>query len=232
MRSVGPLMVMDGERRHRMAREALAGYAHGPDAPIEAAAEALAMAESARVVVLVEGISDQIAVETSAKRRGRDLKAERIVVVPMGGAHAIARYLTLFGPDGAGLTVTGICDAGEEKFFRRGLEAAAIGSPGSRRAMEELGFFVCVQDLEDELIRASGREAIEALLDSQEDLDSFRTLQKQPEWRHKNFDAQMHRWLRAGAHRNLRYARLLVRSLPLDEIPRPLDGVLAATSSA
>jgi hypothetical protein len=225
-------MVIDGERRLQLEREALAGYAHGPDAQIEAAAEALAMAESARVVVLVEGISDQIAVETSANRRQRDLDAEGIVVVPMGGAHAIRGYLGRFGPEGSGISVTGLCDAGEEKFFRQGLEAAGIGSPGSRREMAELGFFVCVQDLEDELIRASGQEAIETLLDSQEDLDSFRTLQKQPEWRHKNFDAQMHRWLRAGAHRNLRYARLLARSLPLDQMPHPIDGVLAATSSA
>ena len=224
-------MVMDGERRHRMAREALAGYEHGPDAPIEATVAALAMAESARAVVLVEGISDQIAVETLAKRRGRDLTAERIVVVPMGGAHAIARYLTLFGPDGAGLTVTGICDAGEEKFFRRGLKAAGIGSPQNRTEMERLGFFVCDDDLEDELIRASGRGAIEALLVSQEDFGSFRTLQAQPAWRDESFEAQMRRWLGAGARRKLRYARLLVLSLPLDRIPRPLDAVLATTST-
>jgi hypothetical protein len=95
--------------------------------------------------------------------------------------------------------------------------------------MQQLGFFVCVEDLEQELIRASASAAIEALLDSQGDLGSFRTLQKQPAWRHRAFDAQMHRWLRAGSRRNLRYARLLTLSLDLDEMPRPLEALLATT---
>ena len=95
--------------------------------------------------------------------------------------------------------------------------------------MERSGFFVCVEDLEDELIRASGRAAIEALLDSQGDLGSFHTLQKQPAWRGMSFQDQMRRWLGAGSRRKIRYARLLVLALPLDRMPRPLTAVLAAT---
>lgn len=218
---------MDGERRRRLAREALDGYVSGPDAPLEATAAALVMAESARSVVLVEGISDQIALETLASRYGRDLGADGIVIVPIGGAQAASRYLLRFGPEGAGLVTAGMCDAGEERFFRRGLAAGGLGSPRNRSEMEQLGFFVCVEDLEHELIRASGRVATETLLDSQGDLGSFRTLQKQPAWRREAFEAQMHRWLRAGARRNLRYARLLVLSLDLDRMPRPLEAVLA-----
>ena len=45
----------------------------------------------ARAIVLVEGISDQIALETLAVRRGRDLAAERVVIVPTGGAHGVRR---------------------------------------------------------------------------------------------------------------------------------------------
>ncbi len=67
------LRFVDGERRERLAREALEGWVSGPDAPIAATAAALVNAESARVVVLVEGISDQLAVETLAGRNGRDL---------------------------------------------------------------------------------------------------------------------------------------------------------------
>ncbi|MGI9598682.1 MAG: TOPRIM nucleotidyl transferase/hydrolase domain-containing protein [Acidimicrobiales bacterium] len=223
---------MDGERRRRLAREALDGYANGPDAPVAATADALALAESARSVVLVEGISDQIALETAARCAGRDLAAEGAVVVPIGGAQAIARYLVHFGPAGADLVVTGMCDAGEEVFFRRGLAAGGIGSPRDRSEMERLGFFVCVDDLEQELIRASNPDALERLLDSQGDLGSFRTMQKQPAWRDRAFDAQVYRWLRAGAGRNLRYARLLVLSLDLERVPRPLVAVLAATRVA
>src|SRR3954453_2447292 len=44
----------------------LAGYVSGPAAATEATALALARARAAGAVVLVEGVSDQIAVETSA----------------------------------------------------------------------------------------------------------------------------------------------------------------------
>ena len=37
-------------------------------------------------VVLVEGVSDQVAVETLCARRGLDLPAEGICVLPLGGA--------------------------------------------------------------------------------------------------------------------------------------------------
>ena len=222
------LCLVNGEQRHRLAQEVLNGSIHGPDAPVEATAAALVRAESARAVVLVEGISDQMALETLASRQASDPGAEGIVIVPIGGAHAVARYLELFGPQGADLTIVGMCDAGEAQHVRRGLEAAGLGSSRNSAEMERLGFFVCEEDLEDELIRACGQMAIEALLDSQGDLDSFRIFRQQPAWRQEGFDAQMRRWLGAGARRKIRYARLLVLSLPLDRMPRPLTAVLSA----
>jgi len=51
--------------------EPLAGYVSGPAAATQATGLALARAVGARAVVLVEGVSDQIAVETLAGRRGR-----------------------------------------------------------------------------------------------------------------------------------------------------------------
>lgn len=216
-----------GPDRARLAREALAGYPTGPDAPVLARDAALARASTARSLVLVEGVSDQVAVETLAVRLGLDLATSGVVVLPMGGAHGVAGHLALFGPHGAGLSLSGLCDEAEEEYFRRGLSVAGVGTPQSRRDMEELGFFVCVEDLEDELIRASGRESIEALLDSQGDLGSFQTLQKQPAWRDESFDAQMRRFLGAGASRKSRYAGLLVGALALERMPSPLLGVLA-----
>jgi predicted ATP-dependent endonuclease of OLD family len=65
-------------------------------------------------VVLVEGISDQLALEALAARRGRKLDAEGISVVAMGGAHNIASFLDLFGPQGLDVGLAGLCDAGEE----------------------------------------------------------------------------------------------------------------------
>ena len=217
---------MDISRRRELASRLLDGYVHGPAAATEATARALAKVAAAEAVVLVEGISDQIAVETLAARRGRDLGAERVVVLPVGGAHAMTRYLIQLGPAGAGLRLAGLCDAGEENIVRRGLASAGIGSPGTRDGMERLGFHVCVEDLEDELIRAIGAARVEALIDSQGDLGSFRSLQRQPEWRSQPAGAQLRRFLGSGARRKLRYARLLAGSVNLDRLPHPLEAVL------
>jgi hypothetical protein len=208
--------------------ELLAGYVTGPAAATEATAMALPQAAAARAVVLVEGVSDQIAVETLARRHGRDLAAEGIAVLPAGGAGGIARYLRLFGPEGTGARLAGLCDAGEEHIVRRGLAAAGLGSPGSRADLERLGFFVCVQDLEDELIRAAGPALAAAVLAAHGDLAAFRTIQRQPAWRGRDESAQLRRFLGAGSKRKLRYARLLTEAIDPDRIPRPLAAVLAA----
>jgi hypothetical protein len=193
----------------------------------QATRRALAKVSGSRAIVLVEGISDQIALETLAARRGRNLEGEGISVVPIGGAQAIGRFLTRFGPEGSGTRLAGLCDAGEEEVFRRGLEQAGFGSHLTRSDMERLGFYVCVADLEDELIRALGPASVEAVLDSQGDLGSFRTFQKQPAWRGRRVEAQLRRFLCSADRRSIRYARLLVEALELARGPRPLDGVLA-----
>jgi hypothetical protein len=217
---------MDIARRRELASRLLDGYVHGPAAATEATARALVKAAVAEAIVLVEGISDQIAVETLAARRGRDLGTERVVVLPIGGAHAITRYLTQFGPAGAGLRLAGLCDIGEENVVRRGLASAGIGSPRTRADMERLGFYVCVDDLEDELIRAIGAAWVEELIDSQGDLGSFRSLQRQPEWRGQPAGAQLRRFLGSGARRKLRYARLLAGTVDLHRLPHPLEALV------
>lgn len=181
-----------------------------------------------RAVVLVEGISDQVAVEATAARLGRDLSGEGVSVVPMGGAHAIGRFLTRFGPQGGNLQLAGLYDVGEESVIRRALQHAGLGVGSSLTGaeLEELGFYVCIADLEDELIRALGATAVEAVVASQGELDSFRTLQKEPAWRGQEVEAQLRRFMGSGATRKIRYARLLVDALDLARIPRPLRLVL------
>jgi hypothetical protein len=189
--------------------------------------QGLHLASPSRAVVLVEGISDRIALETLAGRRGRNLDAEGIRVVPIGGAQAIGRFLDLFGPRGYDVRLAGLCDAGEEGDFRRGLERAGLGSNLTRVDMESLGFYVCVADLEDELIRALGAAPVEQVVDAQGDLGSFRTLQKQPAWQGRPIEAQLRRFMGSGGRRKIRYARLLVEALDLTRMPRPLDRLLA-----
>jgi hypothetical protein len=199
----------------------LAGYVTGPAAATEATAVALVRAERARVVVLVEGVSDQIAVETLAGRLDRDLAAERVVVLPVGGAHGFARHVRRFGP---GTRLAGLCDAGEANVVAHGLAAAGIGTPDG---LERLGFFVCVDDLEDELIRAAGPARVRDVFAAHGDLGAFRTIQRQPAWRGQDESAQLRRFLGAGARRKLRYARLLTEAIDIDRIPRPLTALLS-----
>jgi hypothetical protein len=179
-------------------------------------------------VILVEGVSDQAAVEALAERRGRDLAAEGVAVVPIGGAQAIGRFVEHYGPHGLDLRLAGLCDAAEERDFQRALERSGLGERLTREDTERLGFFVCDADLEEELIRALGAPAVEAVLEANRDLNPFRTFQKQPFWRGQPAERQLHRFMGSADSRKLRYARLLVDALPLERIPRPLEQVLAS----
>jgi hypothetical protein len=195
--------------------------------PVDPRTVVAAEASFARAVVLVEGVSDQLALEALAERRGRNLHAEGISIVPMGGAQSIGSFLDLFGPQGLDVRLVGLCDAGEEAHFQRALERAGLGSDLTRGDMERLGFYVCVADLEDEQIRALGTAAVEKIVDAQGDLGSFRTLQKQPAWQGRTNDEQLRRFMGSGGSRKIVYAPLLVDALAPTQVPRPLDRVLA-----
>ncbi len=157
-------------------------------------------------VVLVEGITDRIALEAVAAKLGLDLALEGIEIVPIGGAQAIRRAAAQY----EGERVVGLCDAGEEGWFRRALGDAA---------------YVCTADLEDELIRALGPAGVEEVVAAQGELATFRNFQNQPAWRGRPVEAQLRRWLQNGG-RYLRYPPLLVEALEPERIPRPLAGVL------
>jgi hypothetical protein len=177
-------------------------------------------------VVLVEGMSDRLALEALASHLGVVLSAEGVSVVAMGGAKNIARFLDRFGPRGLDVALAGMYDEAEESDVRRGLERAGIGSGLSREEIERLGFHACVEDLEDELIRASGADAVIELIEARGELGSFRTLQKQPEWRGQLVERQLWRFLGNGG-RKIEYAPLLVAALDPSDVPRPLHDVLA-----
>ena len=179
-------------------------------------------------VVLVEGVSDQRAVETLAARRNRDLHAEGVAVVPMGGATNIAHFADLYGPAGANLRLAGLCDAAQAPGFGRGLERAGLGSALTRADLERLGFFVCDADLEDELIRALGAAAAEQVIEQHGEIASLRILQNQPAHRGRAHDQQLHRFLGTRSGRKAQYAALLVEALDPAGVPAPLDRLLDA----
>jgi hypothetical protein len=178
-----------------------------------------------RAVILVEGESDKAALETLAGRLGHDLSADGVTVVAMGGATNVGRYLEQHA--GTGVALAGLCDAGEEGDFRRGLDRIGLGSNLTRGGLESLGFFVCEPDLEAEMIRALGTAAVEGVLEAQGELASFRIMQRQPAQRGRPVEDQLRRFLGTRSGRKVAYGRLLAEAVDLGRVPRPLRAVLA-----
>jgi hypothetical protein len=172
-----------------------------------------------RTAVLLEGLSDLAAVEALAARRGRDLAAEGVCVVPMGGAMSVGRYAGLLGPPGLGLRLAGLCDEREQRFFDRGLQRARA----PRRDI-----FVCAADLEDELIRALGTARVEEVVRTEGDLRPWQTFLHQPAHNGRPRQQQLRRFLGTKKGRKIRYGRLLVEALDPEQVPAPLDDLLTS----
>lgn len=215
----------DVERFRRAAVSWIAGVATRESAAVAREVTALGRV---RTVVLVEGDSDAAAVQRLAERRGRDLAAEAVAIVPLGGATSIRRFMDLFVGQSLDVRLAGLCDAAEEGYFRRALEGAGLGHDLTPADMRSLGFHVCVADLEDELIRAHGVESVEAVIEQQGELRAFRTFQRQPAQRERPAELQLRRFLGTHSGSKLKYADALVRDLDLDRTHTPLDDLLAS----
>ncbi|GAA3768626.1 hypothetical protein GCM10022403_000290 [Streptomyces coacervatus] len=208
-------------------RQALVTWVAGGAGASAAAGEARELTGGGvRTVVLVEGSSDQVALEALATRHGRDLGAQGVAVVPLGGATNIGRFLDVCGPAGLGLPLAGLCDIGEERHFRRHLERVGLGSGLTCAGLETLGFHLCVADLEDELIRALGAEGVQQVIEAQGEMRPFRTFQGQPAQRDRPVEHQLRRFLGTHSGRKALYAQALVEHLDLERVPRPLERLL------
>jgi hypothetical protein len=131
-------------------------------------------------IVLVEGDSDRIALRTLAERHGRDLAAEGVEVVAMGGITNTRAFASRYGPLGLGLPLAGLYDEADEAKLRHGLAAAGLGAALEPDALPGLGFYRCSADLEDELIRALGVERVEAVIEAAGEAQSLRLLAGMP----------------------------------------------------
>ena len=184
-------------------------------------------APGSRAVILVEGISDQAALESLAARYGRDLRRQGVFVVPMGGATNIGAFADLFGPQGLGARSAGLCDDAEEREFRRGLARAGLRVGPDREDLEQLGFYVCVADLEDEMIRSLGAEAVERAHRRRRRAHAFPDLLPAARAARPGPRAAARRSTGTESGRKARYGRVLASALDLTRVPRPLDRVLA-----
>ena len=180
-------------------------------------------------VVLVEGDSDRVALETLAERRGHALDEHHVAVVAMDGITNIRRALLRFGPRGDGLGLAGLYDIAEQRHVRRGLASAGVDRDDALRResdLERIGFFACRSDLEDELIRAIGIDGMLTLIEARGRLESFRRLQRQPAQRTRPIERQLHRFLGGRSGHKYTYARAIVEQLDLDAVPSPLQRLL------
>ncbi|NJQ00181.1 TOPRIM nucleotidyl transferase/hydrolase domain-containing protein [Streptomyces zingiberis] len=191
----------------------VAGGSGGP-------ARELAARLSVRTVVLLEGPSDAAAAHALATARGRDLAAEGVCVLPMGGAMSVGRFTGALGPSGLGLRLTGLCDEAEFPFYARAWERAGVARSGPRE------IHVCAADLEDELIRALGVARVRELVAAEGDLRSLRAFLRQPAQRDRTERQQLRRFLGTRSGRKIHYGRVLVEALAPGRVPVPLDGLL------
>jgi len=177
--------------------------------------------------VLVEGNSDRVALHTLAARLGRNLAAEGIEVVAMGGITNTRAFVSRYGPHGLGVPLAGLYDAAEEAKLRHGLAAAGLSAALEPDGLPGLGFYKCSADLEDELIRALGVEAVEAVIEAAGEAHSLRLLTGMPAQRDWTREAVLRRFLGVRSGRKARYAALLVGALGPGRVPEPLAAVLA-----
>ncbi|WP_151523396.1 ATP-dependent endonuclease [Serinicoccus kebangsaanensis] len=163
-------------------------------------------------VLLVEGRSDAAALRAAAVTTGTDLSGTTILV--LDGATNVARAAATI-PSSA--PVGALVDVAEQPMVRRRL--TETGRP-------EAPLFVCVDDLEDELIRALGAEQALAVVTQEEDLRAFRSLQHQAAWRDEPVERQLRRFLGSGSGRKSRYAASLAAATPVDRTAGPLLAAL------
>lgn len=161
--------------------------------------------------VLVEGESDRQALLATAAGLGRDLASEGVAVVAMGGATNVEKYARRLGRE-RDLELFGLCDAGEAAFFVRALGPDDV--------------FVCIDDLEHELLARLSADEVIDFIDRQGELKRFRTFQKQPAQRDRTVDEHLHRFCGIRAGRKIRYAGGLATLLSPDRIPTPLRDLL------
>lgn len=174
---------------------------------------------SQSVVVLVEGESDAVVVRHLLAAQDA---LDAVAVLPMGGITNVDRWLGRV----AGRHSAGLYDAAERRFVTRALRRRGVPvDPGADLA--EHGFFECVADLEEELIRALGPAQVVEALDAIGDGARFETFVHQPQWRDRPIGDQLHRFAGSGSGRKALLAEQLAQRLTPATTPAPLAGVVA-----
>jgi len=181
-------------------------------------------------VVLLEGPSDVAAVRAVATAYGVTDSVHRYQLIDMGGVTNIRRHLAAFRTASIPVRVIGMCDAGEARFFARALQVSGNGRH-HEADLAQHGFYVCVADLEDELIRAMGPERVVRVLGRLGLGGRLATFQRQPAWRDRPLHEQLHRFAGVASGRKTLLAGALADGLAPDEVPPPLRHLVERMAS-
>jgi hypothetical protein len=177
----------------------------------------------ARVVVLVEGITDYQAVRLIARTLGRDLDAEGIAVLPLDGGGSLKIYLELLGPTGLDVKLAGLCDADYEQGWRERLTAAGVPA-STRQDMEAIGFFVSDRDLEDELITALGTTNTQLVIADDGAASNFQRFASSPSRQGRSLAQQLHAFVQT---KKTRWTPQLAAAVAPGKIPPSIAALLA-----
>jgi hypothetical protein len=186
----------------------------------------MATAGKGPTLVLVEGDSDAAAIRALAGLLGCDLGLHHIEICSAAGVTNFPRVLADFLRTHPGAGICGMYDVADGHHVRLALTHAGVPI-AVHEPLESFGFFACVADLEDELIRALGAEVVERVLEAQAELNSFRRFQAMPQHRRSPVHQQLRRFLGTRATRKIRTAPRLVEAMDLARLPHPLRQLAA-----
>lgn len=187
-------------------------------------------AEAVEIFVVVEGESDAAAVRALADRVELDLNRRHVAIRPANGVTNYARVLADLARTCPHAGFCGLYDVAERRFVRKALSTIAVPVT-DETPLETFGFFACIADLEDELIRALGAGQVERAIEAEGELSSFRRFQAMPQHRGTPVPQQLRRFLGTRATRKIRAARRLVEALAVDQMPPPLAALVATLRS-
>jgi hypothetical protein len=179
----------------------------------------------AETVILVEGISDLLAIRMLARRSGRDLDGAGATLLSLDGGGGFVHYLALFGPNGLDLRLLGLVDADHEQTWSQALTKAGV-PVAARGALNAAGVQVCDPDLEGELVVAIGTHRIAELLADEAQTVRYQTWVAQKGLLQDPLERQQAAWIGRSSASKVFWAPVLAENTPLDNIPAPLCALL------
>lgn len=180
----------------------------------------------AETVILVEGISDLLAIRMLARRSDRDLDSAGATLLSLDGGGLFVHYLALFGPNGLDLRLLGLVDADHEQTWSIALTNAGVPI-ADRGALNAAGVQVCVPDLEGEFVVALGTQRVAELLDEESQTADFEAWIVQKGLVQVSPERRQAAWIGRSSASKVFWAPVLAENTPLDDIPAPLSALLS-----